>query len=240
MPPAVRYTDLQAKRAVYWLIAVEFVFALAYIVIHIRLPELTWGPLRPLFNLDGEKSLPTWFSVVQLFAVGQLLFLAAMNNRQKEHLSNFALIVAGLLFVFLSADEGAQLHENLTYVTREVGLSRLSFVGEWGGWIVAYAVLGVLGVALGAKHLNALWRHFRSVAVVGLTGAAMYVVGAVGFEIASFPLRNSEGTSTLHLAAVTVEEFLEMTGVSVILYATLMLVNRLSSCAPESRTQSTR
>lgn len=226
MPLSIPYTDLQAKRVIYWLIAVEIGFALAYVVIHIWLPELTWGPFLPLSDLGGEKSLPTWFSVVQLFAVGALLFLAAMNNRQKEYLSNFALIVAGLAFTSLSADESAQLHEKLD---RHLALSEMFFAGEYGAWIIAYAVLGTLGVALGGKHLILLWRHFRSVAVVGLAGAVTYVVGAVGFEIASFPFRNSKDTLTLNLAAVTFEEFLEMAGVSIILYATLILANRLST-----------
>ncbi|MEX2124579.1 MAG: hypothetical protein WD795_11865 [Woeseia sp.] len=185
--------------------------------------------MRPLFDLDSEKSLSTWFSAIQLFAVGALLFLAAMNNGQKEYLSNFALTVAGLVFIWLSADEDVQLHENLTYMARHFGLSRISFVGEWGAWIIAYAALGLLGVALGAKHLNALWRHFNSVAVVGLAGAVTYVIGAVGFEIASFPLRNSEATLTLNLIAVAFEEFFEMVGISIILYATLILANRLST-----------
>lgn len=229
MPLSVQYTDRHAKRVIYWLIGVECGFALAYVVIHILQPGLPWGPLRPLFNLNYEKSLSTWFSVIQLFSVGALLFLAAMNNRQKEYLSNFTVTVAGLIFILLSADEAAQLHENLGYTLKRFGLHRLSFVGQWGAWIIAYVALGLLGLALGAKHLYALWRHFRSVAVVGLVGAVTYVIGAVGFEIVSFPFRNSDATLTLNVIAVTFEEFFEMVGVSIILYATLILANRLST-----------
>ena len=142
--------------------------------------------MRPLSDLDSEKSLSTWFSAVQLLAIAALLLLAARNNRQKEYLSNFALTVAGLIFIWLSADEDTQLHENLTYMARHFGMSEISFVGENGAWLIAYAALGLLGMALGAKHLKALWRHFNSVAVVGLAGVAIYIIGAAGFEIASF------------------------------------------------------
>jgi hypothetical protein len=229
MALSVQYSDSQAKRAIYWLVAVEGVFAVAYVVIHIWLPDLTWGPFRPIFNLDKENSLPTWFSVVQLFTVGAVLLLAVANNRQEDYLSNFALTIAGLLFIALSADEGSQLHENLTYVARDLGLSQISFVGEYGAWIIVYAVLGIVGVFLGAKHLGSLWRNFKPVAVLGLVGSVTYVMGAVGFEIASFPFRDSEDTLTFNLIAVVFEEFFEMVGVSIILYATLVLANRLSA-----------
>lgn len=101
--------------------------------------------------------------------------------------------------------------------------------GKWGAFIALYLVLGLLGIALGAKHLIALWRHFKSVANTGLLGATVYVIGAAGFEIASFPLRDSEETLTLKLITVVLEEFLEMVGITIILYATLILANRLSS-----------
>ena len=229
MSLAIHYTDAQARRAVYWVVAIDCAFALAYIVIHIWQPELPWGPLRPLFDLDREISLPTWFSVVKLFAVSAVLFLAALNNRQKEYLSTFPLMVAGLIFVWLSADEGAQIHENITYMARHFGQEWMLFSGEYGAWMIVYAALGLLGMALGVKHLIALWRHYNFVAQVGLTGAAIFVIGAVGFEIASFPLRESEATLTLKLITVVFEEFFELFGITVILYATLILAKRLST-----------
>ena len=75
----------------------------------------------------------------------------------------------------------------------------------------------------------ALWKHFRPVAVVGGAGALLYVVGAVGFEIASFPFRDSAATYDLQLMAQTIEEFLEMLGVTVILYAALTLTGWVST-----------
>lgn len=230
MPLSIRYSDLQARQLTYWIIAVECAFAVAYLVIHIWNPELSWGPLRPLFDLNRENSLPTWFSTTQLFTVGVLFVLAAMNNRQKAFLSNSALLVAGAGFILLSADEGAQLHEHLDYMARHFGRQSLLFGGKWGAWILVYVAFGLLVVALGAKHLKALWRNFNSVAVVMLAGAVVYVTGAAGFEIASFPFRNS-GTN-LDLSTIVLEEFLEMLGVSIILYATLILASRLSAELP--------
>lgn len=228
MSLSISYERPQARRAAYGLVALEGGFALTYVVIHILFPERSWGPLRPFFDLDGEKSIPTWFSTIQLFAVGALLFLAAANNRQDFYLASAGLYIAGSVFIFLSADEAVQIHENLTYMSRRVGLNEVSFIGQWGAWIVVYAVLGLMGLVLGARHLRALWRHFRPIAVAGLVGASIFFLGAVGFEIASFSFRDTEETRTIALSAVAVEEFLEMLGVTIILYATLDLANRLS------------
>lgn len=225
----LQFSDTGARRLLFWLIAIECGLALAYVAIHILWPGLTWGPLRPLSDLDGENSLSTWFSVVQLFIVGALLIFAALNNQRKHQLSSVAITIAGLLFIGLSIDEEAQLHENLGYTARTLGLDELPFVGRWMAWIWAYAAIGILALGFAAKHLIALWTHFRPVAVVGLAGALIYVIGAVGFEIVSFPFRGSEDTRTFQRVAQTIEEFLEMLGVSVIFYATLDLASRLST-----------
>jgi hypothetical protein len=225
----IEYSDLQAKRLVYWIIAIECLFAVAYILMHILTPEMTWGPFRNLFDLDAEQSLPSWFSVVQLFIVGSLLILATRNNQHTERLSNFALIIAGIVFIGLSADEGAQIHERIDYVFRTFERQWLLVDGKWGAWIAIYGLLGLIAIVLGAKHLFAIWHNFRFVALVGLAGAAIYVIGSVGFEVASFPFRNSEATLMLKLVTVVFEEFFEMLGVSIILYATLILSNRLST-----------
>jgi hypothetical protein len=226
---SLHYSDAGARHLFYWLIAVELGFALAYVAIHILWPELTWGPFRPLSDLDGENSLSTWFSVVQLFFVGALLIFAALNNQRKHQLSNVALTIAGLVLIVLSIDEEAQLHENLGYTARSFGLDELPLVGRWMAWIWAYAAIGILALGFAAKHLIALWTHFRPAAVIGLAGAMIYLIGAIGFEIVSFPFRGSEDTRTMQNIAQTIEEFLEMLGVSVVLYATLNLASRLST-----------
>jgi hypothetical protein len=226
---SLQYSDAGARRCIYWLIAVACGFALGYIVIHILWPGHSWGPLRPLSDLDGENSLSTWFSVVQLFVVGALLLFAALNNQRKHQLSSVGIAIAGLVFIGLSIDEEAQLHENLTYQSKRLGMDEVAGIGQWGAWIYAYAALGILAAAFGAKYLTALWRHFRQVTIVGLAGASLYVIGGAGFEIVSFPFRGSETTRTMQLLAQTIEEFLEMLGVSVILYAALLLASRLST-----------
>ena len=92
---SLRFSDFHARRAVHCLIAVEFGLALAYVLIHVLLPDSTWGPLRPLTDLDGENSLATWFSVTQLFIVGATFVVAAFINQRAHLLPRRALVAAG-------------------------------------------------------------------------------------------------------------------------------------------------
>lgn len=227
----LEYDQLGARRVLYGLIALECVFVAAYVVIHILTPERAWGPLRPFFDLDNEKSLPTWFSVLQLFCVGALLLLVARTGAPDRGLSRTTLTVAGLVFIGLSADEGIQIHEHLTYQSRATPLADIGFIGQWSAWIVAYALLGLIGLALAWRPLYALWKNFRAVAIAGFAGAAIFVLGGVGFEIAGFPFRGSAETEAMLLTMTAFEEFFEMLGVSLMLYATLLFADGLS--APE-------
>jgi hypothetical protein len=236
----LEYDRTAARRVLYGLIALECVFVAVYVIIHILAPERAWGPLRPFFNLDNEQSLPTWFSVLQLFCVGALLLLVARTGAPDRGLSRTTLTIAGLLFIGLSADEGIQIHENLTYQSRATPLADIAFIGQWSAWIVAYGLLGLLGLVLARKPLLALWRNFRTVAVAGFAGAAMFVLGGVGFEIAGYPFREAAEDERLEQIMTAFEEFFEMLGVSVMLYATLLFTDSLSAVGRSERTPAVR
>ena len=67
--------------------------------------------------------------------------------------------------------EQAQIHENLSYQTKRMGLDEHTYYGHWSTWIVAYAVLGLLGRGeLVARDAAAL---VSSVAAFVRDGAAL-------------------------------------------------------------------
>ena len=68
---------------------------------------------------------------------------------------------SGLLFLFLSADEVAAIHEKITKVTE--GLDSLPhFPGHRGVWVFLYLPLGLILLAFAYRHVAALWRSYRS------------------------------------------------------------------------------
>lgn len=231
----IPYRSQAAGKLLVGLIGLEVFFAVAHLFIFVW-PGVPWDIFRLLLDLDNEVAVTTWFSTVQLFLIGVILLIAAWTNREKNHGLSATLALGGLLFVFLSADEGGAIHERVSLVIADRELDALLFPGGHGGWISVYAVLGAVFL-LGAgvflwRPLRWMWQQFTRECLIMLGGFATIVVGAVGFEIISYFFLRSGSTPDLYQLEVAIEEFLEMAGASVILYATLEITGAL--CSEES------
>lgn len=64
------------------------------------------------FNLDHEASVPTWFAQTLLLAIASLLgWIGWQKHDQKNNKFVGHWLALSALFVFLSIDEGAEIHE---------------------------------------------------------------------------------------------------------------------------------
>ena len=66
-----------------------------------------------------------------------------------------------------------------------------------------------------------MWTYFQPETLMIATGIAVFLFGAVVLEIISYQFLHDGATPLLYLAEVTFEEFLEMSGGSLILYGTI-------------------
>lgn len=224
---SIEYTSQDLTRLLVGLISLELAFAAAYLLVYAE-PGVPWDIARLLFDLDGEESLTAWFSTVQLFTVGLVLLLAALANEHEEDVPSIFLAVGGLLFVFLSADEGALIHERFSRIITE----RAPTLTPIPPWIIIYGVLGTILFAVATPYLITLGKRFPQESLIALGGAGAFVGGAGGLEIISKLFFDLESTPTLLKLGIAIEEFLEMAGVSLLLYATLGVSARL--CSPPS------
>ncbi len=225
-------TSEEARRVLFCLLGLELALVAVYVLVHLVGLDMPRGTVRALFDLSGDLSIPAWFSSVQLFVIGGVLLVASRNNQWEQHLPSSFLAAGGLVFFFLSVDEGAAIHERITHAARSWELDWLLFKGGHGAWITVYSVIALFIAFIAGRHFRMAWRHFQHEILVGLYGAVMLVAGAVGFEIVSYLFLRSGSTPRLYKAEVVCEEFLEMSGVSVILYAALLLVTAVSSAPP--------
>jgi hypothetical protein len=175
--------------------------------------------LTRLLNLDGESSISTWYSVIQLACVAQLAGLFAARNAHFCQVKTWPLLFLPLVFLALSMDELVQIHEWLGAKSDILlpGQDRLNTVfrvtGIWMFLIGIPFVAGLFGlVFVLRKYLSTV----PGVLPKFLLGLAVLFTGATLIEILSnFTQYGSFG---YHLEVVCEEGF-EMLGVTIILWA---------------------
>lgn len=180
--------------------------------------------LVPLFNVDGEQSVPALFSTLLLFAASGLLAVAgaaqADGNTARRYWTGLA---AG--FAVMAVDENVSLHEKLIPVlAKALGEDRPAvFHFAW----VALAV--VLLPALAAKYARFWWRLPPATRLGFAASAVMYLGGAVGVEMLGGAYVELYGHTPAYALLVTLEEGLEMAGVSLLIFC---LIRFLAAAPP--------
>lgn len=91
-------------------------------------------------------------------------------------------------------------------------------------------VAGVVGIIqLFAADLLTIWREQRRFALLVALGVCIALGGAMVVETMGYKLLHGERTSLWYKAEVTLEEFMEMLGATLILFATLRLNGALAA-----------
>lgn len=177
--------------------------------------------LHKLFDLDSEISIPTWFSIIQLFIIGLIPLLVAFSQTVTPPPSKRGLTLFGLGFIYLSMDEGSSIHEKLTLVFHNNPLVPY-FDGVHGIWIVVYGCIGIITLILLRRDIFAVCKHFRKVALIFAAGMIVYLAGAGGAETITY-FYIDKSNPFVYTIEVILEEFLEMAGASILLYSVLLL-----------------
>lgn len=216
---------IRPGRVALWLLAVVGALTLASLAAvgeRLRTGAETVAGLNlvGMLHLDADGSVPEWFSVALLLAAAALAGTIAAVHRARglgwwRHWVGIALILC-----YLSADEGARLHE------QSAGLLEALFATErmvTRSWTVIAAGMGLVVAAVYARFWwrcePALRRHLAA-------GAGVFVGGAVGMELVGHDVvRRSFGAETHgpwpYQGAVHVEEVMEMGAVVLVIYAFL-------------------
>lgn len=208
------------KRILIGLIIFELLLVLLFSInLSIGRPKVT----DYLFNLNNESTIPMWFSSMQLFVIGLLLILKTFDHNQESNVSPRFLQFTGIVAIFLSMDEAIELHENIGDVIQQFSWIP-KFNHGFGSWISAYIFIGIIIIGITWKQItilrNSSPEFFRTI----LFGASLFAFGAVGLEIFAYQYLWSENPSQLYYLEIAIEEFLEMSGASIILYGTMNYV----------------
>jgi hypothetical protein len=169
-----------------------------------------------MFSVNLEESIPTWYSTLLLFTAAMLLTVIAIGKRVGR--DRYTVYWAGLaiIFVYLSIDEGAAIHEIFSDLIED----RFNTSGflSFGWLVVAIPVVLVFGL-LYLRFLLHLPTRTRNLLIVA---GALYIGGAIVVEsISANQYDLGGGVTLLYLAIATVEELFEMLGVVLLIYALL-------------------
>lgn len=166
--------------------------------------------------VDGEGNIPSWFSASLLFAAAFLLGIIAAAERRMGARRAMQWAVLCLIFLFLSLDETAQLHElSIVPIRNQTGATGFFYYA----WILPAGICVGVFVLAYLRFLAQLPSRTRRLLLVA---GAVYVGGALGVESISGWQAALHGEHNLgyHLV-ITLEELCEMMGIVLLIYTLL-------------------
>ena len=183
----------------------------------------TLHALLALFNMNHEISIPTWFSqVLLLTAAGVALVNGAVRRAQGKRYAIHWTIIAAIL-LFMSLDEGSQVHEIATKPLQNALNAHGSLLHYT--WILAASALIVVVVAIFVRFW---WRLPAQTRVLTFAAAAVFITGAIGFEVLGGYVARSVSTGMKLVGVNMLEETFEMLGATLAIYAFLVFLRRIS------------
>ena len=181
-----------------------------------------------IFNLGGEKNVPTWFTSILLFGCASLLWYLARHHRQLGTKRDYYWVGLASIFAFLSLDSVATLHD----FTLEQPL--VNTLQTRGFFLFPWVIVGWIFVAVfGLIYFN-FWRRLppRS-RTLFLVAAVLYIGGGLVLEMVSaYMMDYLHNDLLLRGAVATIQEMAEMIGLVVFIYGLLIHINWLQEKPP--------
>ena len=228
-----------SKRNILRFVSIGFVTILVCLMVldalFIHLVIVPNEQIMRIFNIAGESSVPTWFSVMLLIAVSlSAVFILVTQRTSLTCRQRIIWSLIALFFLFMSIDDAAEIHERLGrafegFVKEQESTEYSGFVtklvGEWPSFywqVVVFPFFVLAGICMCTALLGEL-RDNRGRALMLLSFLCLGL--AVGLD----HLQGREGVHdewatqvgiadyyVVHFANVT-EESLEMVGAALML-----------------------
>lgn len=181
--------------------------------------------LMTAFYLDAESNIPTFTNALLLFIPSMLLALIGVWKFTGKDRFRFHWLGLSLVFLFLSFDEAAVLHERLIKPMR-------ALVGANGIFYFSWVIPGLAAVALFGLAFLMFFLHLETrFKILFFLSLAVYVSGVIGGEMISGYYAANLGLKNFTYAVVaSLEESVEMFGCSLIIFS---LLEYIKHHAPE-------
>ena len=171
-----------------------------------------------LFDFNEERNIPTLYSSFALIIASILLFTITSIHR-KNGSPYYYWLGLGFIFLFLSVDEIASIHERLILPLREL-LQTSGFL--YFAWVIPYGIAFLIFSIAYSKFLFSLPNKTKLLFIVS---GATFIAGAIGFELIGGKRVELYGEDNfIYCLIYTCEEFLEMLGIVIFNYALITYI----------------
>ncbi|BAZ68560.1 MAG: hypothetical protein KME28_21665 [Pelatocladus maniniholoensis HA4357-MV3] len=173
-----------------------------------------------LFNVGEDSNIPTWYSSITLLFCSLLLALIATSQKiaRARYILHWKVLSA--IFLYLSIDEVAMIHENADAILGS-SINRTGFLHY--GWVAVAIPLILIFVV---SYLKFLAHLPRKISLLFFVAGTIFVSGAIGAEMFAGRYDELYSFENMNYAMITaVEEFCEMFGIVVFIYALLSYMN---------------
>jgi hypothetical protein len=184
----------------------------------LRFLHPAWGiGLMLRLDLEQEISVPTWYSHSLLLVASVLLSVIAADQWRSGARYRRYWMGLAVIFLYLSIDEGASLHELAVQpVTKALQIQNSFLVLAW---IIPAAALLCVFFAI---YFRFWWNLPARVRLLFAVAAAIYLGGALITESLSSAYAARYGVDNFGMSLLCVqEEGLEICGITVFVYALL-------------------
>ncbi|MDQ3394740.1 MAG: hypothetical protein M3512_11600 [Bacteroidota bacterium] len=180
-----------------------------------------------LFDFDGERNIPTFFSTLILLASGVLLYYISKVEKTKiNNKYHKRWFILSCVFIFLAMDELLMIHELFSGLHFRAFYSHLFNTEQLGvfhsTWIIPYLILLIF---LGIYYFKFIFSLPKNTMLLFIVSGTIFVTGAVGIEMIEGFLADKSGeilNSTVHFRLwVAFEETMEMFGIILFIKALL-------------------
>jgi hypothetical protein len=168
----------------------------------------------PLFNVNTEGNVPTWYTSFAILVCAVLLFVIARARKTEGDRYAIYWMILALIFLYISVDEGAGVHDALDFSLPSIG-----YVDSAPRYIRMLPV-AVLLIIFGLMYLKFLLYLPARTRLLFIVAGTLFVGGAfgMGFVMERYGIRHGWNNMTLEILAA-IEEFLEMIGIVIFIYA---------------------
>jgi hypothetical protein len=161
-----------------------------------RVAMYMWGvegylqPLR-IFDVGEERSIPTWFESMQFMLCSILLAVVTVAKKQRNDRYSLHWSFLSIIFLLLSLDEVASIHEAIGQQSERLLHSATGFTP--GGaikffWVVPGTIFVLILLVAYLRFLADLPQSTRR---MFLFAGALFVLGALGLEMLSAQVSSS-------------------------------------------------